>query len=278
LRTERLERWHGCSGLVRLRQSKTEWTVAKPSSEIWRYRIVLSILVEIEESLSRDPDGGFAPWTPDFEADYGRWIRMYERTQPLPETYSTPRETGRQRGCARTLARPGPSGWARAPRLWNVRAFADTLARIRVALRAVATRAVAAHVAGNPVARKAIVADAVAVPAPRRRRRRLWPEQPADRCGAGPGEEGGDHPPPTKTPTEFSCEVVDHRRVHGKHPFRSRAAVEAGPPGGAESPPSNMNLFNDILHAITEHVKTAVRRVRLWYRRRTLGRAAPLVA
>lgn len=144
------------------------------------------------------------------------------------EKRSAPRETGRQRGRARVLARPWPSGWARAPSLWEYWG-GDALARIRVALRAVAATAVAAHVAGNPVARKAIFADAVAVPAPRRRRRRSWPEEPADRCGAGPGEEGGDHPPPSKTPTEFSCEVVNQRRVHGKHPFRSRAALEAGP-------------------------------------------------
>jgi hypothetical protein len=192
------------------------------------------------------------------------------------EKRSAPQETGRQRGRARTLARPGPSGWARAPSLWEY-SGGDALARIRVTLRAVATTAVEAHVTGNPVAQRAIPADVVAVPAPRRRHGRSWPEEPADRCGAGPGEEG-DHPPPTKTPTEFSCEGVDQRRVHGKHPFRSRAAVEAGPPGDAESPPPNMNLFNETLHAVTEHVKTAMRRVRLWSRRRALGRAASLVA
>jgi DNA invertase Pin-like site-specific DNA recombinase len=73
-----------------LRRLGVEVTVAKPGSELPRYRIDLSIPIEIEESLSRDPDGGFAPWTPELEADYDRWIKLYEQPQPLAELCSTP--------------------------------------------------------------------------------------------------------------------------------------------------------------------------------------------
>jgi hypothetical protein len=73
-----------------LRRLGVEVTVAKPGSELPRYRIELSVPIEIEESLSRDPDVGFAPWTPEIEADYNRWIRLHERPQPLPELCSTP--------------------------------------------------------------------------------------------------------------------------------------------------------------------------------------------
>jgi hypothetical protein len=85
-----------------LRRLGVEVTVAKPGSELPRYRIDLSIPIEIEESLKRDPDGGFAPWTPEDEADYERWIRMYELPRPqlesdlnpMPDTLSLSRYAG----------------------------------------------------------------------------------------------------------------------------------------------------------------------------------------
>src|SRR5215212_1942723 len=71
--------------------------VAKPGSDFPRYRIDLNIPIEIEESLSRDPDGGFAPWTPANEADYDRWVRTYERPQPQLESDPNPRPGSRRR-------------------------------------------------------------------------------------------------------------------------------------------------------------------------------------
>lgn len=106
---------------------------------------------------------------------------------------------------------------AKATHLWNGRAT-HALARVRVTVGTVSTSTVTTHIARRPVALKATVANAVTVPAPRCRRHRSWPEEPANRCGACPGEESRHHPPPTNLPAELACEVVNQCRFHVSPP------------------------------------------------------------
>jgi hypothetical protein len=73
-----------------LRRLRVEVTVAKPGSELPRYQIDLSIPIEIEKSLSRDPDGGFVRWTPEDAAAYDRWVSLYERPEPQLDPHPMP--------------------------------------------------------------------------------------------------------------------------------------------------------------------------------------------
>lgn len=44
--------------------------------------------------MSRDPDGRFAPRTPEDEAGYKRWISLYERPEPQQDaTRDSPRRS-----------------------------------------------------------------------------------------------------------------------------------------------------------------------------------------
>ena len=93
-----------------LRRLGVEVTVAKPGSGLSRYHIELSIPIEIEESLSRDPNGGFAPWTPEIQVDYERWVSLYEQPEAQPElrpdSCPTPDSLPRSHGAGSTPSGP----------------------------------------------------------------------------------------------------------------------------------------------------------------------------
>jgi hypothetical protein len=69
-----------------LRRLGVEVTVAKAGSGLPPNEIALNLPLDIRETLRRDPEGDFVPWSEEDERDYERWVSLYERPEPLPDT------------------------------------------------------------------------------------------------------------------------------------------------------------------------------------------------
>jgi hypothetical protein len=88
-----------------LRRLGVEVTVAKVGSGLLRYEIALNLPLDIRETLRRDPEGDFVSWSEEDERDYERWVSLYERSEPLPDTAHCSHPP---RGTPSGLSFPGP--------------------------------------------------------------------------------------------------------------------------------------------------------------------------